>query len=220
MKQTLYDLSHHLTPETPVYPGDGGVAIEIVDTAREPTADSERRLNVGRLSLGLHNGTHIDAPFHFYSDRATIDSVPLERCCGPAVWLDLSQSVQPGIIDAIDLQPHVSTMGARKKVLISTGWDEHWGTSDYFSAHPVLTREAADWLVDVGIDLVGVDFPSVDLPPFPAHVVLLGNDVLIVENLTRLSALGSGEFSFYSIPLGIVGRDASPVRAFAIKSDP
>jgi len=219
LKQTLFDLSHHLALETPVYPGDGGVVIEVVHTAREPTADFERRLNVSRLSLGLHNGTHIDAPFHFFSDRATIDAVPLERCCGPAVWLDLSKTEQPGIIDAVDLQPHVRTVGARKIVLLSTGWDEHWGAADYFSAHPVLTRAAAEWFVDLGIDLVGVDFPSVDLPPFPAHVVLLGNDVLIVENLTRISALGLGEFSFFSIPLGIVGRDASPVRAFAIKND-
>ena len=219
MKQSFYDLSHHLTPETPVYPGDGGVAVEIVDTAREPAADAERRLNVGRLSLGLHNGTHIDAPFHFFSDRATIDSIPLERCCGPAVWLDLSKLVQPGIIDAIDLQPHASTIGERKKVLLSTGWDEHWGATDYFSVHPVLTRKAAEWFVELGIDLVGVDFPSVDLPPFPAHVVLLGNDVLIVENLTKISAIGSSDFHFYAIPLGIVGRDASPVRAFAMQNE-
>lgn len=218
MKQTFFDLSHPLTPDTPVFPGDTSIDIEIVDVAREPTPGSDRRLNNSRLSIGLHNGTHIDAPFHFFSDRATVEALPLEKCCGAAVWLDLSVTNKPRTIDAEDLATFDAAIAKCRKVLISTGWDQHWGQQGYFSDHPVLTCAAAKLLVAWNIDLVGVDFPSVDQPPFEAHVELLGNDVLIVENLTGIPALGPGDFSFFSIPLSIVGRDASPVRAFAIKN--
>ena len=79
----------------------------------------------------------------------------------------------------------------------------------------MLTAAAAQLIVDCKVRLIGVDFPSVDRPPHPAHLVLLGHDVLIVENLTNLAAIGDNAFNFSAIPLAIAGRDGSPVRAFA-----
>ncbi len=216
----IIDLSHRLNPATPVYPGDAAVEIEIVDVAREPTATSPRGLNNSRIAMGLHNGTHLDAPFHFFSERQTIDQIPLRQCCGPAVCLDLSQTARPGQIDAADLAPHAELAAARKIVLLYTGWCRCWNAPEYFESHPVLTRAAAETLVQWEIGLVGVDFPSVDQPPFEAHVVLLGNDVLIVENLRDLSRLCQVSFDFFAIPLRIEGRDASPVRAFAMLHEP
>jgi kynurenine formamidase len=81
--------------------------------------------------------------------------------------------------------------------------------------HPVITREAAQLLIGCGVHLVGVDFPSVDVPPFETHLELLGHGVLIVENLTRLEEIRGNTFHFTALPLKIVGRDGSPVRAIA-----
>ena len=83
----------------------------------------------------------------------------------------------------------------------------------------MLSADGAEFLVQTGIDLVGVDFPSVDRPPHAAHLVLLGRSVLIVENLTNLAALDRISFEFSAIPLAIIGRDGSPVRAFARIAD-
>ncbi len=99
--------------------------------------------------------------------------------------------------------------------MLNTGWHHRWGSADYFTAHPVITGEAAQFLVDCGVMLVGVDTPSVDRAPYPAHLVLLGNDVLIVENLTNLDAIDGDDFEFIALPLAVVGRDGSPVRAAA-----
>ncbi len=215
MKPPWVDLTQSLSPQTPVYPGDPGVELEILDVACEPTDDAGRSMNNSRLRIGLHNGTHVDAPFHFFSDRATIDQVELADCCGPALVLDLSQTQRPGWIDAADLAKFAGPMATQRIPLLFTGWDRQWKQPNYFDAHPVLTRAAARTLVEWKVKAVGVDFPSVDRDPFEAHLELLGNDVLIVENLTRLDQLLGEEFDFFAAPLPILGRDASPVRAFA-----
>jgi len=212
----IIDLSHPLSSQTPVYPGDAGVTIEVTDEAQEPFPGGERRLNNSRIALGLHNGTHIDAPFHFFSHRATIDSIPIASCVGPAVWIDLSKTTHAGVIDADDLLPWQQKCIPFKKLLISTGWDVNWGKARYFADHPEISLSAAETIVSWGITLVGVDFPSVDKPPFEAHQTLLSKDVLIVENLRGISTIGDRSFDFFSVPLAIGDRDASPVRAFAI----
>ncbi len=186
--RTIVDLSHPLTEKTPVYAGDEGIRIAVLDVAGEPSESRERRLNVSRLAMGVHQGTHIDAPFHFFSERATIDQVPLEQCCGPATCLELSRTARPGVIDAGDLLSYENDCTMVRVVLLRTGWSSRWRESDYFQSHPALTAAAARQLVDWGVRLVGVDFPSVDYPPFEAHLELLGHDVVIVENLTNLAA--------------------------------
>jgi arylformamidase len=81
----------------------------------------------------------------------------------------------------------------------------------------VFTPEAAQFVVDCGVRLVGVDFPSVDRPPFPAHIAFLGNGIVIVENLTNLPAIEKEVFHLVVLPLKFTGRDGSPVRAIALE---
>lgn len=80
----------------------------------------------------------------------------------------------------------------------------------------MISGPAARLIVDCGVQLVGVDTPSVDRPPFDAHLALLGNDVLIVENLANLDAITAEVFQLAALPLALVGRDGSPVRAIAL----
>jgi kynurenine formamidase len=88
---------------------------------------------------------------------------------------------------------------------------------EFFTSHPMFTPEAAQFLANCGLRLVGVDFPSVDRPPFPIHIIFLGSGMVIVENLTNLSSLTKEEFEFIVLPLKFTGRDASPVRAIALE---
>jgi arylformamidase len=212
----IIDLSHPLSPRTPAFPGDPALAIQIVDSAVTPSTAGERHLNCSHLSMSLHCGTHMDAPFHFFQDRATIDQVLLDRCIGPALLVRLPYDAHGLSIEPEHLTPYEARLRATRRVVLNTAWHHRWGADNYFSEHPLITGAAARFLVDCGVQLVGVDTPSVDRPPFEAHLALLGNDVLIVENLTNLDAISGDEFQFIATPLKIVGRDGSPVRAVAI----
>jgi len=123
------------------------------------------------------------------------------------------------VIDEPDVQPFVKSLCAYRKVVISTGWYHRWGRSEYFTDHPVLSFAAAQLFVDCGVHLVGIDTPSVDLAPNDAHVILLRNGTLIIENLTNLDEISVTPFDLTAVPLAIAQREASPVRAIAAWSD-
>lgn len=212
----IVDLSHPLSPDTPAFPGDPSLVIRVLDATSTPSAAGERHLNSSHLSMGLHCGTHMDAPFHFFSERPTIDEVLLERCIGPAVLVQLPLGVHGTSIEPRHLTEYEPQLRAARRVVLNTGWHHFWGAENYFTEHPVISGAAARFLVTCGVQLVGVDTPSVDRPPFEAHLELLGNDVLIVENLTNLDVLEGDTFALIATPLKIVGRDGSPVRAVAV----
>jgi len=213
-KQQWIDLSHPLGPETPPFPGDPPVAIRVFDSTTNSTAD-ERHMNCSHLAMSLHCGTHMDAPFHFFQQGATIDRIPLARCAGPALLVRLPHESHGLVIDAQHLTALEPQLRATGRVVFNTGWHHRWGDEDYFMGHPVITGAAARFLVECGVTLVGVDTPSVDRDPYEAHLALLGGDVLIVENLTKLDAIPGDVFQLVALPLAIVGRDGSPVRAAA-----
>jgi kynurenine formamidase len=208
----IIDLSHTLDPSTPVYPGDPPVAFETMDSTSGPPEDGRRRVNLSALRAGLHAGTHLDAPFHFFGERETVDRVPLDHCVGTAVLARIEKEV----IEPRHLQRYEGRARGCGRIVINTGWHHRWGMPDYFEGHPVLSADAARLLVEWGVVLVGVDTPSVDREPFEAHVTLLNNDILIVENLTNLDAVDAELFTFAALPLKLGGRDGSPVRAVAL----
>ncbi len=213
---SVIDLSHVLALETPVFPGDPPVALEVLDATSWPKPDGTRALNCGRIATGLHTGTHMDAPFHFYGDGTTIERVPLEQCAGPALLVRLRDHGPLAEITPADLTPYAVALRGTGRVVLDTGWSRRWGQPEYFTEHPVLTGEAATFLLEHGVRLVGVDFPSVDRPPYPAHLALLGAGAVIVENLAHLDRIVAGRFTLVALPLPIAGRDGSPVRAVAI----
>jgi len=210
----IVDLSYALNATIPVYPGDPPPEILVLERTTD-VIPGRRALNNSRISIGMHCGTHMDAPFHFFSDRRTIDQVPLERLIGPAIRIDLRAAVRGGTIEREHLEPRRDDLRRYPRVILETGWEARWGKPEYFSDHPLITGEAAQFLVDCGAQLVGIDMPSVDRPPFPAHLALLSNDVVIVENLRNLREISDDVFELIVLPLKIVGRDGSPVRALA-----
>ncbi len=212
------DLSHALSSATPAFPGDPSLEIRVLDSTLTQSVAGERHLNSSHLSMGLHCGTHIDAPFHFFPEGPTIDQVLLGRCIGQTLLIALPTAEHGPTIDREHLVQYESGLRETTRVVLNTGWHHRWGMDNYFSEHTVITGEAAQFLVDCGVQLIGVDTPSVDRAPFPAHLVFLGNGVLIVENLTNLDAIGTERFELVATPLKIAGRDGSPVRAVAIVS--
>ena len=221
MPRRTVDLSHSLDQSTPPFPGDDPVEVTVKTLIpADLPPGTPGYLNTSVLRASLHTGTHMDAFFHFYHGRATIEQIPLAQCTGHALLLDLSHKREQEKITEDDLRPYEQSLTCTSKVILNTGWAEHWGRPLYFTDYPALTGAAARFLVDCGIDLVGVDTPSVDYSPNDAHFVLLGNDVLIVENLTNLDQIGQPHLEFTALPLKITGRDGSPVRAIAVVEEP
>ncbi len=202
---TLVDLTRPLGTATPVYPGDPAVEVEPVEAAPG--------VHISRLRLGTHAGTHMDAPSHFIAGGLTIDLVPLGQCVGEAVLVRC-----PGArsIDAALLRAYEDAIRRVRKVVVDTGWAAHWGREDYFTRHPVLPEDAARFLIDCGVHLVGVDGPSVDRAPYPAHRVLLGAGAVIVENLANLDRIPGPVFHLSAAPLPVAGGDGAPARVFAV----
>jgi arylformamidase len=203
----IVDLSQPVDAGTPVFPGDGPVRVTVLD---------QGAVNLSRIDLSLHTGTHMDAPFHFFSGAETIDQVPLERCMGPARLIDLRGLAAETGIRREHLVTCPEPLLRAHAAILHTGWSKQWGAPRYFTDHPCLTADAAQYLVDCGVQLVGVDMPSVDRAPYPAHQILLRAGVPVVENLTNLDAIGAGPFRIVVLPLKLAGRDGSPVRAVAI----
>ncbi|MGE4553798.1 MAG: cyclase family protein [Desulfovibrionaceae bacterium] len=237
MSFRLVDLSHPVAPGMPVYPGDPAVAF---DPALGLAADGCRVL---RLTLGTHTGTHLDAPAHLLETGATLDALGPARLAGPGLVLDLSgpspsgpapsgsaaigpAASGPVAIGLDRLLPLAGRLPWGGWLLLRTGWAARWGEADYFTAHPGLTAEAAAWLARkagvAGLVGVGVDAPSVDLPPgegrsgLPAHAALLGDRVLIAENLRGLELLPESGFTFLCLPPALAGADGAPARAVAL----
>ena len=211
------DLSHPLGPETPVSAGYPPVAIEILEAIEDPPSPTGvRALNSSRIASGLHCSTHMDAPYHFFPDGRRIDQIPLAQCAGPALRIKLTGKGPGSSIQARDLAAWEAGIRGVRKVVLNTGWHHRWGRPEYFVDFPVVAADAAQYLVTCGVQLLGIDTPSLDIPPFDAHVALLGSGAVIVENLANLDAIGRDEFELSALPLPIAGREASPVRAVVI----
>ena len=207
----LIDLSHPLADGLPNFPNDPQLSVKVHTTV------AQSGYNLSHLSLSSHQGTHLDAPFHFYDDGATLDSIPLARFCGPATLVDLAPggalpASAPLTIDTF--APHAAAFTPGARVLYRTGWDRAFGTPRFFTWFPTLTLDAARWIASRGIGLLGMDTPTPSTDWLECHHILLakGVEIVIVEGLTNLDRLPP-TFRFIGFPLNIAGRDGSPIRA-------
>jgi kynurenine formamidase len=157
----------------------------------------------------------MDAPLHFYNGVPTIDQVPLEQCIGPAVLIDVSSLGPRGEVHPDHLRASEASIRSIPKVVLRTGWSGRWGHADYFLDYPVISEAAAEWLISRSVHLIGLDTPSVDREPNPAHYAILGAHAVIVENLTNLEQITQSPFELIVQPLPLRGLDGSPVRAVA-----
>jgi len=201
------DISVPISPQMPVWPGDGSVVVEQVSSISEGDES-----NVSRLACTVHTGTHLDAPRHFIEGGKTIDQIPIRRLMGRAYVVDLTE------VDSIteEVLENAGIPVRTRRILFKTRNSELWSagkrefTEDYVSVEP----SGARWLVKRGAQLVGVDYLSVSAykNPEPTHRILLGDGVLILEGLD-LSEVEQGRYTLYCLPLKIRNADGAPVRA-------
>jgi arylformamidase len=211
----IIDLSQPLRTGQPVYPGDPPV--ELIPRLTH----AEHGNAVTEIHMGTHDGTHMDAGYHFFAEKPTIDQYSVERFVGSGVVLDLRSQPANTAMTPDTLRAAIASAGgiqAGDFALLWHGWDAHYG-GDLMWRNPYLSEDAARLLVDAGVTLVGTDTANVDsstdLTAFPAHVVLLGSGLLIVENLRSLDRLGAGRIECAFLPLPLAACDGAPVRAIA-----
>lgn len=204
------DLSQPLENGMTYFPGD--------PEPRLVPAETTPPWRVTQLNIVTHIGTHIDAASHFVPRGRTISDYPLERFILPGIVVPLTERNDDEAIGPDALADFLAVLPTGGALLLHLGWDCYWKTERYLR-HPYLSPRAAQLLVDRDVSLVGIDALNVDSTVQEnnhAHAVLLGNDVLIVENLARLDQLAPGvvyQCSF--LPLALSGLDGSPVRAVA-----
>lgn len=192
------DLSVPLNEQTPVYPGDPATKISPAGVF------AKDGFNDHYISVGTHVGTHIDAPLHMIDGGKSLDQFPIDKFIGRGRLVK---------IDGNDFDA-VKQAGIQEGdiVLLSTGMGDKYLEPAYFDEYPVMSDEIAKFLVDSKVKMIGLDACSVDGPDgFPIHKILLAGDVLIIENLTNLSALEGKNFKVYALPLNLQ-IDGSPAR--------
>ena len=181
----------------------------------------EGNANITEIQMVAHHGTHVDAPRHFMIDGPTFEQIPLERLYGPAVVWRIDK--EPfGVITPQDLEAARPRLQPGDMVLLDTGWAKYINTEKY-EDHPYLSIDAASWLVDHQVKLLGVDFSTPDLTThkrpsgftWPVHQILLSQGVLVAEHVANLGTLANTRVEAMFLALPIAGSDGAPARVLA-----
>jgi kynurenine formamidase len=218
----LIDLSHDIEHGMVTY--RGLLAPTISDWLSRDASSSRyaagTTFQIGKIELLANTGTYIDAPFHRYEGRPDVAGYALDAVADLEGLVVRATTRSGRGLDATWFRER-DVRG--KAVLVHTGWDAHWRTDAYSAgAHPFLTREAAEQLIKSGARLVGIDSLNIDDDKDgarPAHTLLLGAGIAIVEHMTNLGALPETGFRFFAVPPKVRGMGSFPVRAFARVGD-
>lgn len=209
------DISVPVDANTTVYPGDNPPRFYWPGW----THANGDPANVGFFDGGLHHGTHVDAPWHFIRDGKRLHEVPLDRWVGPCWVADLSE--ERGPVTGKSLEAAGILAGTRRLLLKTRNslhdyWHLPWNP-EFVS----IQQTAAQWCVARGLWTIGLDYLTIDPPnepTFPAHLELLGNDIVIIENL-RLKDVPSGPYELIAAPISLHGVDGAWTRALLRKEE-
>lgn len=202
----IYDISVPITEQMPIYHDNPGFSIELASAiARGDGA------NVSKLTMGAHTGTHIDGPSHFLDDRGGTEVLPLEPMIGPCTVVEIPD---PGeAIDRATLETAGLPDGIRR-LLLKTPNSRLWERSQFTRNFVRLDGSGAEFVLDQGIDLIGIDYLSIG--DGDAHRTLLGAGVVALEGLD-LRAVDTGEYTLLCLPVRLGGSDGAPARAVLIE---
>ena len=208
----VWDISRTLSNDFAEWPGDESFHYRLTkEIAKGAT------VNLGAVTMSIHNGTHADARFHFDSKGASIEKAPLEVYLGRTTVVDLaqsfSQSREKHLITLEDLRLHAEDIAATSRLLVKT---DRWSDSTVFPEQiPVIAADVPAWLQKNGVKLLGLDLPSmdeIDSKSLHNHHALARAGIAIVESLD-LSNVAPGIYNFAGLPLKIAGADGAPMRA-------
>lgn len=208
----LLDLTLPVGPRLPQFPGS-------------PQPHLVRWAEHGRdgymmevLAASTHAGTHIDAPAHFARGGAGVDRIPLSRLVDVGAVMVRAPRGPGGRVERADVEPECGRMRPGSAVVLFTGWQSRLHKKDFFTRNPGLTRSAALLIASRRPAMVCTDAPSIDCggdASFPAHRVLLGRGIPVVENLANLERIGRRGFRITVMPAMLKGASGAPVRAVA-----
>ncbi len=202
----IYDLSIPLRSGGLIYPGNPEVSIE-----PQQSMSKGAGANVSRISFGSHSGTHVDAGKHFFDDGQTVDQISLDLLVGPAILIAVDESL--AAVGARDLEQH--GLNGHKRVLIRTRNSGFLLDTEFHRDYTFLAPDGAEYLVSLGVELVGIDYLSIEQfhsGHHRTHKTLLGAGVVIVEGLALIEP-PPGTYEFICLPLRIAGLDGAPARA-------
>lgn len=202
----IHDVSVPIRPEMPIYAGNPGVSLTRTQSIVEGAS-----ANVSKLELGVHTGTHVDAPLHHFDGAAASESVPLEPLLGPAVVVDATAATVA--LDEESVSAAEIPAGS-ERVLFKTRNSQLWERSDFTRDFVRLDGDGARYLVEHGVRLVGIDYLSVG--DAEAHRVLLGAGVVPLEGLD-LRRIAPGRYRLLCLPLLLEGADGVPARALLLE---
>lgn len=207
----IFDISRALSNDLAPWPGDEAFRFKM--NGKIPEGSS---VNIGAISMSLHNGSHADARFHFEQDGWTIEQAELATYLGPAIVADVSAKYAGGEMPHIgidDLEDLGDELRTTPRLFLKTNV---WRDSHLFpDAIPTIDRDVPSWLQKRGVKLLGFDVPSVDeiaSKDLRNHHAIAAAGINIIESLD-LSAVAAGRYNFVGLPLNIVGGDGSPLRA-------
>jgi arylformamidase len=200
----LYDATILLHTTLPTWDGEPGPVCRPI----KQIGVNGEAARVSILTVGTHTGTHIDAPAHYIPGGAGVDALPLWALVGPCRVVEVSAS---RLIEPADLDP--AALGA-SRLLLKTASGAFWDDPAFRHDFVALSPAAADWLVEQGMVLVGIDYLSIDpydADPAAAHLSLLAAGVVVLEALD-LRHVPPGEYDLAALPLKLAGADGAPAR--------
>ena len=209
---SIFDISLTISPKLPVWPGDPAIRFhQLSDMDKGDTC------NVTHISMSVHAGTHVDAPHHFMNNNHTVEDLDLNILTGQAYLVEFPHQVDEISFEILD---GASIPVGVERLLIKTRNSEIWnrGEKEFYEEFVAINNDGADWLVQKGIKLVGVDYLSV--APFgdsePTHRTLLASGVIALEGL-NLSQVSAGYYDLYCLPLKLSNSDGAPARVILKK---
>lgn len=205
----IIDISVPIFTGMQFYPGDPGAEIVPARQIAEGAV-----ANISMLKLGSHVGTHVDAPHHFLESGDPVDKISLDVLVGPARVLDMTgvkSSIERDQFESADLE-------GVSRILLKTSNSDLWLSTDFSKNYVSLSSSAADYLVELGVALVGIDYLSIEQfrsQDFHVHHALLGAGVVVLEGID-LSGIEAGDYDLVCLPLKVRGGDGAPARAILI----
>ncbi len=206
----IYDISVTLSQDIPVWPGDPAFVRERVNKIENGDDN-----NTSRIEMSVHTGTHVDAPYHFLAEGKGVDQLSLKLLTGRVYVLYL-----PGVkLITANLLQNSEIPPRTRRILIKTDNSELWAkkTPEFYTDFAAITSDAAEYLVQRGVKLIGIDYLSI--APYhqgrPTHETLLKAGVIIIEGL-NLYDVEQGRYMLFCLPLKLQGSDGAPARAVLI----
>ncbi len=214
MSRTYYDVTLPYSPDLPAWPGESKPVIRRINDMDEGDG-----VNVSRIDACVHFGTHVDAPVHFIDGDRAAESLDVAVMVGPALVVEFpdAPAITADMLEGAGIPHDVD------RILFKTRNSELWNNPahDFFEDFAAIAADGAQWLVDRGVRLVGVDYLSIEsfhTTDFAVHKTILGAGIVAVEGLD-LRPVSGGVYEMACLPMKIVGADGAPARVVLWRDD-